>query len=53
MTAACDGIKLLKERGLPLKLKTVATSINKHEVLAMRQFAEDELGSRVQDGRPD
>jgi radical SAM protein with 4Fe4S-binding SPASM domain len=38
------GIQLLKERGLPLKLKTVATSINKHEVLAMRQFAEDELG---------
>jgi radical SAM protein with 4Fe4S-binding SPASM domain len=38
------GIKLLKEKGLPLKLKTVATSINKHEVVAMRQFAEDELG---------
>jgi radical SAM protein with 4Fe4S-binding SPASM domain len=38
------GIKLLRERGLPLKLKTVATSINKHEVSAMRQFAEDELG---------
>ena len=38
------GIKLLKERGLPLKLKTVATSVNKHEVLAMRQFAEEEMG---------
>jgi radical SAM protein with 4Fe4S-binding SPASM domain len=38
------GIRLLKERGLPLKLKTVATSINKHEVMAMRQFAEEELG---------
>jgi len=38
------GIKLLKDRGLPLKLKTVATSINKHEVVAMRQFAEEELG---------
>ena len=38
------GIRLLKERGLPLKLKTVATSINKHEILAMRQFAEEELG---------
>jgi radical SAM protein with 4Fe4S-binding SPASM domain len=38
------GIKLLQERGLPLKLKTVATSINKHEVVAMRQFAEEELG---------
>ena len=38
------GIKLLKDRGLPLKLKTVATSINKHEVMSMRRFAEDELG---------
>jgi radical SAM protein with 4Fe4S-binding SPASM domain len=38
------GIKLLRERKLPLKLKTVATSINKHEVIAMRQFAEEELG---------
>jgi radical SAM protein with 4Fe4S-binding SPASM domain len=38
------GIQLLRERGLPLKLKTVATSINKHEVLAMRRFAEEELG---------
>jgi radical SAM protein with 4Fe4S-binding SPASM domain len=38
------GIELLKERKLPLKLKTVATSINKHEVMAMRRFAEDELG---------
>jgi radical SAM protein with 4Fe4S-binding SPASM domain len=38
------GIKLLKERNLPLKLKTVATSINKHEVVEMRRFAEEELG---------
>ena len=38
------GIKLLQDRGLPLKLKTVATSINKHEVSSMRQFAEEELG---------
>ena len=38
------GVKLLKERGLPLKLKTVATSINKHEVMAMRRFAEEGLG---------
>jgi radical SAM protein with 4Fe4S-binding SPASM domain len=37
------GIELLCERGLPLKLKTVATSINKHEISAMRSFAE-ELG---------
>jgi radical SAM protein with 4Fe4S-binding SPASM domain len=38
------GIELLRSRGLPLKLKTVATSINKHEVSAMREFAEQELG---------
>jgi radical SAM protein with 4Fe4S-binding SPASM domain len=38
------GIRLLRERSLPLKLKTVATSINKHEVSAMRHFAEEELG---------
>jgi radical SAM protein with 4Fe4S-binding SPASM domain len=38
------GIELLRSRGLPLKLKTVATSINKHEVFAMKQFAEEELG---------
>ena len=38
------GIRLLLDRGLPLKLKTVATSINKHEVIAMREFAEQELG---------
>ena len=38
------GIKLLRERGLPLKLKTVATSINKHEITAMREFAEEEIG---------
>lgn len=38
------GIRLLLERGLPLKLKTVGTTINKHEVGEMRRFAEEELG---------
>jgi radical SAM protein with 4Fe4S-binding SPASM domain len=38
------GIRLLVERGLPLKLKTVATSINRHEVFSMKAFAEQELG---------
>jgi radical SAM protein with 4Fe4S-binding SPASM domain len=38
------GIELLRERHLPLKLKTVATSINKHEISAMRRFAEEGLG---------
>lgn len=37
------GINLLLERNLPLKLKTVPTSINKHEVHDMQQFA-TELG---------
>ena len=38
------GIELLRERGLPLKLKTVPTTINKHEVFAMKRFVEDDLG---------
>lgn len=38
------GIRLLLDRGLPLKLKTVATTVNKHEVASMKQFAEEELG---------
>ena len=35
------GIALLLERDLPLKLKTVPTTINFHEVFAMKRFAED------------
>ncbi len=38
------GIQHLVDRNLPLKLKTVGTSINKHEVAGMKQFAEEELG---------
>jgi radical SAM protein with 4Fe4S-binding SPASM domain len=38
------GIRLLRERGLPLKLKTVGTKVNCHEVIGMREFAEQELG---------
>jgi radical SAM protein with 4Fe4S-binding SPASM domain len=38
------GIALLLERGLPLKLKTVPTSVNVHEVYAMKRFAEEDLG---------
>lgn len=37
------GIDLILARGLPLKLKTVALTINKHELPAMKKFAE-ELG---------
>lgn len=39
------GIQLLLDRGLPLKLKTVGTRINRHEVAAMKEFAEQELGT--------
>jgi radical SAM protein with 4Fe4S-binding SPASM domain len=38
------GIRLLLERGLPLKLKTVPTSLNVHEVYEMKRFAEQDLG---------
>jgi radical SAM protein with 4Fe4S-binding SPASM domain len=34
------GIRLLRDRGLPLKLKTVAVSLNKHELGLMKEFAE-------------
>ncbi len=38
------GIQLLLDRGLPLKLKTVGTKVNRHEVASMKEFAEQELG---------
>jgi len=38
------GIRLLLDRRLPLKLKTMAISINKYEVLEMKRFVEEELG---------
>ncbi len=38
------GIRLLLDRGLPLKLKTVGTSINRHEIIGMQEFVELELG---------
>ncbi len=37
------GVTRLRDRGLPLKLKTVPTTINKHEVVAMKDFVEQEL----------
>ncbi len=37
------GIRLLLERNLPLKLKTVPTSVNKHEVYEMKRLAEEEF----------
>lgn len=38
------GIRLLKDRGLPLSLKTVAVSINLHELDDMHRFATEEIG---------
>ncbi|HEX7832365.1 MAG TPA: radical SAM protein, partial [Thermoanaerobaculia bacterium] len=35
------GIELIRDRGLPLKLKTVALTINKHEIASMKRFAAD------------
>ena len=37
------GIRLLLERNLPLKLKTVPTKINKHEVYEMKRMAEEDF----------
>jgi radical SAM protein with 4Fe4S-binding SPASM domain len=39
-----QGVALLRERGLPLALKTVAVTVNRHEIRAMQRFAEDEIG---------
>jgi len=36
-----NGIRLLAERRLPLKLKTVLMTLNKHELTAMEKFAAD------------
>jgi radical SAM protein with 4Fe4S-binding SPASM domain len=37
------GIRLLLDRKLPLKLKTVPTTVNRHEIYAMRRMAEEEF----------
>jgi radical SAM protein with 4Fe4S-binding SPASM domain len=37
------GIRLLLDRRLPLKLKTMAIAQNKHEIFDMKRFAEEEL----------
>ncbi|HLZ10993.1 MAG TPA: radical SAM protein [Candidatus Acidoferrum sp.] len=38
------GIRLLLERNLPLKLKTVPTTVNRHEVFEMKRMAEEDFG---------
>jgi radical SAM protein with 4Fe4S-binding SPASM domain len=40
---AMGGIRLLMERGLPLKLKTVVMSSNRHEIWEIKRFVEEEL----------
>ena len=39
-----SGIRLLMDRNLPLKIKTMAISQNKNEIFDMKRFVEDELG---------
>jgi len=38
------GIRLLMERGMPLKLKTVTMTLNKHEIWELKRFVEEDLG---------
>jgi radical SAM protein with 4Fe4S-binding SPASM domain len=38
------GIRLLLDRNLPLKLKTVPTTVNRHEVYEMKRMAEEHFG---------
>ena len=38
-----NGIRLLMERNLPLKLKTMVIAQNKHEIFDMKRFVEEEL----------
>ena len=37
------GIKLLMERGMPVKLKTMVITLNKHEIWEMKRFVEEDL----------
>jgi MoaA/NifB/PqqE/SkfB family radical SAM enzyme len=46
-----QGIRLLMERSLPVKLKTVAVTSNKHEIWDMKRFVEERRTSLVQQSR--
>ncbi len=39
-----QGIRLLTERNLPLKLKSMVLNINQNEIWEMKRFAEEDLG---------
>ncbi len=41
---AIKGIQVLRQRRLPLKLKTVVMASNKHEIWEIKRFVEEELG---------
>jgi len=41
---ALEGIRLLADRGLPLTIKTMALTLNRHEIRDMKEFVETELG---------
>ena len=38
------GVRLLLDRDLPLKLKTVPTTVNRHEVYEMKRMSEEDFG---------
>jgi radical SAM protein with 4Fe4S-binding SPASM domain len=38
------GIRLLRDRGLPLKLKATISTLNRHEIPEMKRLAADQLG---------
>jgi len=38
------GIRLLMERRMPVKLKTVTMTLNKHEIWEIKRFVEEDLG---------
>ena len=39
-----EGVHLLMVRGLPLRLKTMAVTLNRHEIRDMKRFVEEDLG---------
>jgi radical SAM protein with 4Fe4S-binding SPASM domain len=38
------GVQLLRDRGLPLKLKTMVLTVNQHEIWELKRFVEEDLG---------
>ena len=42
------GIHLIRQRGLPLKLKTMAITLNKHEIWEMKRICRRKTWARIQ-----